>query len=139
MRAAGRRLAAAAAGLVLAMLGAGAPAWAAGDGGLVGAWRVESLGGDTIPASAALAITFADGGTVDGSGGCNRFSGGYRAEGAKLAIGPLRATQRACDGPAMEREGTFFALLDSVEGFAVADGRLTLLAAGGRRVVLVRG
>lgn len=134
-----RRVGAAAALALAAILGFGAPARAAEDARLLGAWRVVSLAGEAIPADATLEIAFAAGGALDGSGGCNRFSGGYALDGGKLALGPLRATQRACEGPAMEREGAFFAFLGAVDGFAIEGGRLTLLAADGRRLVLVRG
>ncbi|NJK34567.1 MAG: META domain-containing protein [Oscillatoriales cyanobacterium SM2_2_1] len=47
---------------------------------------------------------------VAGSGGCNRFSGGFTLKGDRLTLGPLAATKRACLGDRMIQENEFFRL-----------------------------
>ena len=38
-------------------------------------------------------------GTVSGSAGCNRYSGGYRVRGSRMSIGRLTHTEMACRQP----------------------------------------
>ncbi len=39
---------------------------------------------------------------VNGTDGCNQFSGPYKRDGSKLTLGPLASTQMACIGPAQD-------------------------------------
>jgi heat shock protein HslJ len=76
----------------------------------------------------------AEGKRATGSGGCNRFSGGYERDGERLSFGPLAATKRYCGG-GMELEDGFFAALGKVARWRIADnGRLQLLDADGTTV-----
>jgi heat shock protein HslJ len=78
-----------------------------------------------------VTLEFADG-RVSGTGGCNSYSGPYRAEGSKLTIGPdLTSTRRACAPPADAVEQRYFAALPTVKGFAVQGDTLRLTGAGG--------
>jgi heat shock protein HslJ len=68
---------------------------------------------------------------VAGSGGCNRFTGGYEVDGARLRIGPVASTRRACaHGMALEQR--FFEALALVERFELGERTLTLLRGDGR-------
>ena len=72
-----------------------------------------------------------DGGHASGSGGCNRFTGGYRLDGSLLAFAPLASTRMACQPELMQAENEFFAALGRVAQASVADGELVLADAGG--------
>jgi putative lipoprotein len=69
-------------------------------------------------------------GRAAGSGGCNRFTGGWEADGARLRIGPVATTRRAC-AHGMEREEIFFQALALVERFELGESTLTLLRGDG--------
>ena len=63
---------------------------------------------------------------VDGSSGCNSFSGVYELDGAKLNFARMLSTMRAClDG--MEQEERFLTALQRVRSFRIAAEELTLL------------
>ena len=86
-------------------------------------------------------ITFADDGTVSGSGGCNRFMGTYSVEGALLKLGPLAGTKMMCT-PAgvMEQETAILAALSSTTSFTMDGDKLRLLNADqATSASLVRG
>ncbi len=63
---------------------------------------------------------------VAGSGGCNRFTGGYTSQGSTLDIGPLASTAMACVGPAMAVEADYLARLDEATTFSITDGAMTM-------------
>jgi heat shock protein HslJ len=81
----------------------------------------------------SVTAEFGADGRVAGSGGCNRFSGGYEVDGAALAIGPVAATRRACVAPAGvgEQESAYFAALARVATWSFREERLQLRAADG--------
>ena len=72
-------------------------------------------------------------GQVAGSGGCNRYSGGYTLDGADLTIGPLASTMMMCLAPdgVSEQEASYFAALARVAARSFQDDRLQLRAADG--------
>lgn len=73
----------------------------------------------------AQSITFAKDGTVYGSAGCNRFSGGYTYKGDTIEIGQLAVTMMFCEG-AMEAEDAFLKSMADVETFTATKKALTL-------------
>lgn len=112
----------------------------AGADGVAGAWEVTSVLYDDairgVLTGTTLTAQFgAD--EVRGSGGCNTFSGPYAQDGARLTIGPLAATERACATPegADEQEQGYFAALASVVRFERSGRTLTLFNAKGQMAV----
>lgn len=101
--------------------GSGAPAQAALEGT---EWRLVRLASGPVAAEDAQrapSLTLeAAGARASGSGGCNRFSGGYTREGQSLRFTPLAATKMAC--PDMETEGAYFAALEATRGWRLAAG-----------------
>jgi heat shock protein HslJ len=67
-------------------------------------------------------------GSVNGSGGCNNYSGPYSVDGSALLIGPLTYTQLACDTPegVMQQESAFFTALQTAATYEVVDDQLTV-------------
>jgi putative lipoprotein len=104
--------------------------------GLAGApWVVREIGGQPVPAAPRADITFDGQGRAHGTGGCNRFTGGYVLEGVALRFGPAAQTNMACDAPAMALEARFHAALATVRGWRI-DGAALLLLDGAGAIVL---
>lgn len=93
------------------------------------AWRLADIGGQPSPVAPDSArhpgfTLLAEGRKVQGSAGCNRMSGTYELEGAKLKFGPLITTRMAC--PAMETETAFLKALEATTRYQVSGKSLTL-------------
>ena len=118
-----RRLAAACAAMAGGLAACAAPPPPAPPpGALQGVlWRLERLGGDPAPSGVTLA--FGEG-ELRGAGPCNRYFGGFAREGARLALGPIAATRRAC--PGLDAEQRYFASLTEVASFVREGGRLEM-------------
>lgn len=73
-------------------------------------------------------------GRVNGSGGCNRMSGGYTRSGAQLRLSQLGATRMACaDAARSAMETAFFQALQTTASYRLSGpGQLALLDANGR-------
>lgn len=111
----------------------GAPIGAQPTGGapLAGTSWVLVEGPLTSPDLAASGITleFTDA-EVSGSAGVNRYFGGYTSTtGGSLQIDTLASTEMAGDPAAMALEQEYLAALQSIFGYTIADGTLTLVGA----------
>jgi len=101
-------------------------------------WRLTQVahaGGQlhAVPDSIEATATFAEG-AVSGSGGCNRYTASYVAEGGKLTIGSAAATMMACPEPQTSIEQPFLAALAVVTTYRIEDGQLIWLDAGGQKI-----
>jgi RimJ/RimL family protein N-acetyltransferase len=76
-----------------------------------------------------------DGGRAVGSGGCNRFTGGYSLEGDRLSFQPLASTRMACAPELMQAEGEFFSALGRTARVSFAEGELALLDEAGAELL----
>lgn len=109
-----------------------------------GEWTVEAvvLDGQETPVLVGTMPTasFA-GGEVQGSAGCNTFSGRYEIDGAKLTMGPLASTQMFCEEPAgvMDQETAYLTVLGEAESFTVDGDSLQIRASNDRRILFTRG
>lgn len=68
-------------------------------------------------------------GTVEGSAGCNSYSGSYEVEDIQLSIpGPIAATEMYCMEPegVMEQEQQYLEILQAAESYSVEDGKLQI-------------
>jgi len=108
-------------------------------------WRLVQLGDQAIapggdPQRDAHLQFDGYSGRVSGSGGCNRFSGGFSRSHSQLRMSQLAATKMACTDPArgaMETE--FFQALQATASYRLqGPGRLALLDAGGRTVAALQ-
>jgi heat shock protein HslJ len=106
-------------------------------------WQLQEYDagqGASRPVLAQTQVTaeFGSDGRLSGSTGCNRYQGSYRAEGATIAIGPLATTRRGCDGPIMEQEQAYLAILQAATSYRLEGERLTLTdPSGTHRAVFV--
>lgn len=101
-------------------------------------WTVTSYNTGTGAVSSVLAgttatVTFAADGKVSGSGGCNRFTGAWSAEGGQLKISSLASTRMACADPAgvMEQEAALLKALESAATYSVEGGVLDIRTTDG--------
>jgi copper homeostasis protein (lipoprotein) len=100
-------------------------------------WTLVRLGDVAVVGDSARPephIVLAGGGRMQGSGGCNRLTGGYTLAGDTLRFSPIGATRMACPG-AMEQEAAFTRALPEVTRWKVVgrhlelyDGQGTLVA-----------
>lgn len=95
------------------------------------AWRADRIGQAEIWGDRRPELNLDADGAAYGTGGCNRFTGRYTLEGARLTFAPLAASRMACAGPLGELEERFFAALGEVRGWRIAQGRLVLTGENG--------
>jgi heat shock protein HslJ len=89
-----------------------------------GSWRLVNLTEPgspmpmVVPKTPELTADFA-GDRISGSGGCNRFNGGFETKGDRLSIGPLASTFMACEPPAMNQETKYLMALQGAQRYEV--------------------
>lgn len=84
----------------------------------------------------AVTIQFEEGGSANGTGGCNDFSTTYEADmDGKMVFGPVASTKMMCDAT-IELENAYFQALAKVEKFAFEDYHLVLSSADGKTRVV---
>ena len=103
-------------------------------------WRILEVDGYTArrnsnrDLSPHLHILSADG-TVHGAGGCNRFSGPYRASGTEIGFGPLVTTRSICADETRQRiEDRIVAALEAADGYRLEGKKLWIYAGGEARI-----
>ncbi len=72
-------------------------------------------------------------GTVEGSAGCNSYSGSYAVEDSQLSIpGPIAATEMYCMEPegVMDQEQDYLEILQAAKSYSVEDGELQINCGG---------
>ncbi len=84
-----------------------------------------------------VTAAFGDGGSLNGSAGCNSYSSSYLVDGASLAITPPSSTGKICGQPEgiMEQESAFLTLLPSAGSFNIDGGQLFILDASGEVIL----
>lgn len=82
-----------------------------------------------------ITLTF-EGGTAQGSAGCNGYGAAYSLDGTSLTFGEVVATERGCPTPdVMEQEQRYLAALQDVRGYRMVGRQLWLMLGGGRTLV----
>ena len=72
-------------------------------------------------------------GTVEGSAGCNSYSGSYEVKDSQLSIpGPIAATEMYCMEPegVMGQERQYLEILQATKSYSVEDGELQINCGG---------
>jgi len=94
-------------------------------------WVLSTLSGQRVLASAPSTAHF-EGGRVQGTDGCNRFSAPYASTGSTITVGSRGpSTMMACPPASMRQAEAFTAALAAARSFRVERGELTLLSATG--------
>jgi heat shock protein HslJ len=95
------------------------------------AWVLTALPGQTLLPDASVTARF-EGGRVQGTDGCNRYSSPYTLDGSTLQVGPRGiSTQMACAPAVMKQAEAFMSALAGARTYRIAAGELQLLTAGG--------
>jgi len=92
-------------------------------------WSVVAINGEPAPGSIRFRA-----GQLSANFGCNRASGAYRVVGDRIEIGPMAATQMACE-PATD-EPTAHPMRFENMGFSVLNRALNVRWMSGNRVIL---
>ncbi len=96
---------------------------------LTGSWRLANMTEPPFPTpmlpSTDITADFS-GDRVTGSGGCNRFNGGFKTKGNQLTITPLASTRKACEEGVMTQESRFLKALQTAERYEVNDQGLQI-------------
>jgi len=104
------------------------PAPALDSASLVGTSWTQGVGSNAPRLNFATAIS------VNGTGGCNNFSGKAELTGSKVTLGPLAATKKMCLGPPQHVEDVFFRALADARSLQLDGGQLVLLNQSGQEV-----
>lgn len=97
---------------------------------LSGSWRLVNMGELTspmmVPQATQLTADFADG-RISGSGGCNRFMGGYQTQAGTLTVEPLASTFMACEESIASQESRYLKALQAAQRYEVdSQGQLSI-------------
>ena len=98
-------------------------------------WVVDRIDGRGVVDGSRTTLTFTPEGQVAGKAGCNRYTGGYRLQGAGFDVSGVATTRMVCVPALMEQEGRFLQSLGAATGWRILpDGRLELSGPGGVRL-----
>lgn len=97
-------------------------------------WTVLAVNGAPVNPSAVPTLEFSAE-QVSGTGGCNRYFGGYTLTGANLVIAQLGSTQMACDPAVMDAEQEFLSALQEAATVRLNGADLEILDSPGTVLV----
>jgi heat shock protein HslJ len=107
------------------------------------AWHLVSLAtghGEARPVLEGTRITavFGDGGSLDGSAGCNRYATNYTQEGEAITVGPIASTMMYCNDPvgSMQQESAYLTALESAATIEQEGGQLVMKNAAGKAILI---
>ncbi len=103
------------------------------------AWRLDGWTLSSLyPGDFEITAAFGEG-RVGGKAAVNIYSADYATgKNGSLSVGLIISTKMAGSGDAMRAESAYFELLGEVRGYRLADGRLTLLDAGGNEMLIFK-
>lgn len=95
-------------------------------------WVPVQIDGQAVPEGAGLSLTVHSDGKVEGTTGCNRFTGTADLDAGVLAFGAMAVTEMACLEPErMDRETAWLKALSGVRSFVAAPEGLWLMREDG--------
>ncbi len=89
-------------------------------------WLLEDLAGRGVLDRLQSTLNFSEPGRVSGRAGCNDFSGPIRSDAARITIGPLIVTRKACSPAASDQEARYLEALAGARTIR-ADGPYLLI------------
>lgn len=96
-------------------------------------WKLQEL--DRQPFDASATISFPEPGVIKGHAPCNLYSGEQKAPYPWFEVGPIAATQIACD--ALDAENDFFAALKQMRQIEAVGDTLIMSNEAGRQMVFL--
>lgn len=113
---------------LMAIIGCSSAGKASNTARLNGKWELQKIGEVVINkangerGAPTLELNLQEN-RASGFGGCNRYSGRVRIEGAEMSFGPLVSTKMACLGPNVENQ--YFRLLSGQKRtYRISDDKL---------------
>jgi heat shock protein HslJ len=98
-------------------------------------WVAEDVNKAGLIDNSRVTLSFSGDDKIAGSGGCNRFFGGYREADKALTVSGIGSTKMACAPALMDQEGKYLSVLGAAKSFALNDrGGLVITAGDGRTV-----
>lgn len=99
--------------------------------------RSQSVDGTltNVPDGVLVSLRLLDG-QAGGNGGCNRYSTSYLIDGDNIEFGQLATTLMACEDPAGELEGAYFANLAATATWSSDGTNLTFASADGADILV---
>ncbi len=95
-------------------------------------WLLVNLNGQPALSDTQVTIRF-ENGQLSGSDGCNRYSGSYTINGARITVDKnLISTMMACAEPIMTQAAAYIAALTGAATYTIEGGQLTLLDGSGK-------
>lgn len=95
-------------------------------------WEPQLIGDQPVPGGAGLSLSVSFEGRVEGTTGCNRFSGTADLDAGWMQPGPLAVTRMACAEPERaEREAVWLQALEESRAFVVSPEGLWLMREDG--------
>jgi len=84
-------------------------------------YSLEMLNDQPLMDNTTITITFKDDGTLNGSGGCNNYSGRYTANDGRITVSELNQTNAYCGDPpgVMDQEGAYLNALRAAATFEI--------------------
>lgn len=98
------------------------------------AWTVTGVNSTPVAGGAVPTLDFSTD-QVSGTGGCNRYFGGYTLSGSALTVAQLGSTQMACETAVMDAEQAFLAALQKAASVRLNGTDLEIVDAAGAVVV----
>lgn len=102
-------------------------------------WVAEDIDNRGVIDALQSSVAFTSEGRIQGSGGCNGFTGAYEQSGNSLSIGTesgqLATTLKACPPAVMDQEARFMDALGRVSAYRIEQGLLHLLDAEGTPIL----
>jgi heat shock protein HslJ len=102
-------------------------------------WKLASYGPAGNPTLAApdveTSVAFGSDGLINGTVGCNSFSGSFKVSGSQVTFDALASTLMACEDALMQQESGVFAVLTGTANFKMDGDTLTISSADGATAV----
>lgn len=76
---------------------------------------------------------------MSGTGGCNRITGGYTADGDALSFSAIASTKMLCEAAVMDQEAVIVAALEATASFSIEGTTLSLSDADGAFLLSLTG
>lgn len=101
-------------------------------------WRAETIAGSPALEQAETTLSIAGDMRAGGRGGCNSYFAQAALRGESLRFSAVASTHMACGAAEVTaQETSFFAALAATRFWRLRDGKLVLLDAGGREIVVL--
>jgi len=99
-------------------------------------WTLSQLDGEAVPADPPITATFAEDGTLTGSGGCNTYSATWSSDdGVQLTVTDLFSSLRACSDEIDAREQSYFTILQAAETWSLDGSAVIVTSSDGASLV----